>query len=212
MDIRSPTVRVAAVCAAAAALLSGCGGSSAPKSSAGASGARPAGSAAIAAAPVARATATAIPHSDRIVKSTDPVTRTKHSAATSTHAAKSETRPTAIQGQNPCTLVTRAEAQAILGQAIGKPVAAPQGPTCIYTPRRGKRFVTLTVQSQPFTAIKAHAQNVTKLEITGRAAYCLKFGDLMTLVPLSGGRTLSVTASCAVGARFAAKALPRVTS
>ena len=112
---------------------------------------------------------------------------------------------------NPCALVTRSEARAILGQPIADPLRAPQGPTCIYEPRDAKTFVTVTVEPARSSALRQpHRGGVIRLTLAGHRAYCVRYGTLIMLVPLSGGRVLNVTAPCPIAARFAAKALPRL--
>ena len=54
----------------------------------------------------------------------------------------------------PCNLVSKAQAQAIVGLPLRDPLEAPRGPTCIYRSRDGKRLITLAVQSLDFS----HAQ------------------------------------------------------
>ena len=112
---------------------------------------------------------------------------------------------------NPCTLVSKAQAQAIIGRAIAAPVEAPLGPTCIYRTQDAKSMVTLTVESLDFSKVKPQMRNRTQLAIGGHTAYCGNYGQQVTYVPLAGGRVLNVTASCTVGARFAAKALNRIS-
>lgn len=110
---------------------------------------------------------------------------------------------------DPCSLVSRAEAQAIVGRPIGTPVDAPLGPTCIYQPAGAKSFITLKVESIDLAAIKPQIRNRTQL-IRGHTAYCGSYGQPTTFVPLAAGRVLAVTAPCAIGVRFAAAALPRM--
>ena len=117
----------------------------------------------------------------------------------------------AATGQSdPCKLVSRAEAQAILGRPIDNPVEAPLGPTCIYRPIGAKSFVTLTIESIDLAKALARVRNRTRVDVAGRTAYCGNYGQSMTFVQLTRGRVLTVTAPCAVGVRFAAKALPRL--
>ncbi len=113
-------------------------------------------------------------------------------------------------GRNPCTLVSRAQAQTILGKAVGSPVEAPLGPTCIYRPVGAKRFVTLTVESIDFARVRAQIRNRTQLDVAGRTAYCGVYGQPTVFVPLASGRVLAVTASCAIGAKFAAEAVSQL--
>ena len=56
---------------------------------------------------------------------------------------------------DPCTLVSQAQAQAIIGKPIGTPQEAPLGPTCIYRPVGAKSFITMTVESTNFAALRA---------------------------------------------------------
>jgi hypothetical protein len=116
----------------------------------------------------------------------------------------------ATAASDPCTLVSRAEAQAIVGRPIDPPVEARLGPTCIYQPAGAKNLITVTVESINAAAIKRYIRKRTQLNVSGRTAYCGTYGQPITLVPLAGGRALAVTAPCAIGIRFAAKALPRV--
>ena len=86
---------------------------------------------------------------------------------------------------------------------------APLGPTCIYQPIGAKNLVTLTLESIDFATVRPHIRNLTQFDVSGRTAYCGTYGQPMTFVPLARGRVLNVTAPCAIGIRFAAKALPR---
>ncbi len=112
---------------------------------------------------------------------------------------------------NPCALVSRGQARVILGKAIEPPVQAPLGPTCIYRPVGAKRFVTLAVESLDFASVRTKIRNRTQLDVAGRTAYCgAYYGQPTIFVPLAAGRVLTVAASCTIGAKFAAKAVPRL--
>jgi hypothetical protein len=111
---------------------------------------------------------------------------------------------------DPCKLVSRAEAQAILGRPIDTPVEAPQGPTCIYRPIGAKNFVTLTIESIDLAKALPRVRKRKRVDVAGRTAYCGNYGQSTTFVQLTRGRVLTVTAPCALGVRFAAKALPRL--
>jgi hypothetical protein len=117
---------------------------------------------------------------------------------------------------DPCTLVSRSEAQAIVGKSIGKPVDAPQGPTCIYTPttRGGKGLITLAVQATDFSKVQPQSQlrNRMSVKVHGHTAYCGIAGSPTMIVPLTSGHFLVVTAPCPIAASFAAKALARIAS
>jgi hypothetical protein len=114
--------------------------------------------------------------------------------------------------RNPCTLVSRTEAQGILGRPIATPIEAPLGPTCIYRPLGAGSFVTLTLGSSDFAKVKPHLRGRTEQNVDGRIAYCGDYGQATTFVSLAGGRILTVTAPCALGMRFAAQAVPRLKS
>jgi hypothetical protein len=121
-----------------------------------------------------------------------------------------ESNETGAKPQKPCTLVTRAEAAAILHRRIARMTTGAQGPTCIYQPAGGGRVVTLAVQSADFAAIRRQGHLVSSRGVGGHRAYCIRLGSETTYVPLSGHRVLTITASCPVGARFAARALRRI--
>jgi Protein of unknown function (DUF3558) len=110
----------------------------------------------------------------------------------------------------PCKLVTRSQAQAILGRSLDAPQEAPLGPTCIY--QSSGSTITLTVESIDFAAIKAHLRGRKQTEVAGHRAYCGSYGQQMTYVPLTDGRVLNVTAPCSLGLRFAAAALAHLRS
>jgi len=119
-------------------------------------------------------------------------------------------RGTGVVQTDPCTLVSRAQAQAIVGGPIAPPQEAPLGPTCIYQPVGARTFVTLTVESVNFAKLSAQLRDRRRVALGGHTAWCGSYGQPLTLVALSGGRVLSVTAPCPVGAAFAAKALSRL--
>ena len=113
---------------------------------------------------------------------------------------------------NPCTLVTREEAQTIVGKPVDKPVDAPQGPTCVYSVQGAKAPVTLAVQALHFSTVKPQSQLHDRITLTiaGHSAYCGVAGTPTLIVPLSAGRFLSVVAPCPIAASFATKALGRI--
>jgi Protein of unknown function (DUF3558) len=113
-------------------------------------------------------------------------------------------------GGAPCNLVTAAQARAILGAPMRAPVVAAQGPTCIYRTRDGGGFVTLAVQARDFQTLRPHLRLARRVSVAGRAAWCGTYGQPMLYVPLARGRLLSVAARCAVGRRFALRAVRRL--
>ena len=113
---------------------------------------------------------------------------------------------------NPCTLISKADAEALIRGPIAAPREAPLGPTCIYQPIHGKSSITLSVESINFAKIKPHMRQVTQFTVHGHAGYCGKYGQAMTFVPLAGGKVLNITAPCSVGTPFAARAIARLTA
>lgn len=111
--------------------------------------------------------------------------------------------------KNPCTLVSQSQARAIIGKPVGPPSEAPQGPTCIYTPRGAKSVITLAVESMSSSRVKPQAQlhNRRSVNIGRHIAYCGMLGGSMLIVPLRGSSFLVVTAACPVATGFAAIAL-----
>lgn len=131
---------------------------------------------------------------------------------TAKHARGKQTLPrtTPVSARRPCTLVSRAAAQSLMGTPIIEPVEAPQGPTCIYRTKSGERFVTLSVQTVSFTQLRAQMRRPRRIDVSDRVGYCGRLGQPMLYVPLSAGRVLSISAPCALAGRFAAKAIPRL--
>jgi hypothetical protein len=135
-------------------------------------------------------------------------------ARTPAGAVDDEVNASGAKALNPCTLVSRAEAQAILGKPVGEPVSAPQGPTCIYKPQGTTRVVTLAVESLHFSTIKPQSQLRDRMSVTvgGHTAYCGVAGTPTMILLLPAGRFLDVTAPCPLAAAFAAKALAHLAS
>jgi hypothetical protein len=111
--------------------------------------------------------------------------------------------------ENPCRLVSQAQAQAILGRPVAAPQEAPLGPTCIYQPQGEKTFVTLTLEGVKLTQLKPHIRHLTQFELDGRSGYCGIYGQATTFVQLTDGKVLDITAPCNIGRLFAARALTR---
>jgi hypothetical protein len=124
--------------------------------------------------------------------------------------ASRKQRDSAPTAKRPCSLVTKAQAQAIIGVPILAPLEAPQGPTCIYQSKTGKQYVTLTVQNTDFARLKAQVGKRREVAVSTRTAVCGSFGRPMLYLPLDGGRVLSIAGACGVASRFAAKAVPHL--
>jgi hypothetical protein len=139
----------------------------------------------------------------------DPISARNHTVR-ARHRAKNEQRGTGVAPVNPCSLVTRAEAGAILGRPIVGLHQAPQGPTCIYEPRKAKGLVTMAIELTPFDPKQQPAKNVTRVTLRGHHAYCVKDHGLAMLVPLAAGHVLRVAAPCPIASGFASKALARL--
>jgi hypothetical protein len=119
--------------------------------------------------------------------------------------------PTAGKSQNPCALVTKAQAQKILGGKLLDPVSLPQGPTCIYRSRSNQRFATLSVQAQDFALLRKQLHRAQRVQVASHRAYCGVYGRPMLYLPLSGNRVLSVAAPCDTAVAFARKARTQLT-
>jgi hypothetical protein len=127
-------------------------------------------------------------------------------------AVNDEVSNTGARTVNPCNLVSRAQASSITGTSVGKPVEAPQGPTCIYKVHGFPGTITLALESTPFSTARPQSQlhGRMSVKVDGRAAYCGAIGTPTLIVPLRGDRFLSVAAPCPIAAAFAARALRHV--
>jgi hypothetical protein len=121
-----------------------------------------------------------------------------------------EVSSSAARPLDPCTLVTRSEARAIVGRAVSAPVKAPQGPTCIYQPQHANSVVAVSVRTMRLSAPRQPGRGLVDVTLRGHKAYCLQRGSLILVVPLSGDRALNVAAPCQLAARFATAALSRL--
>jgi hypothetical protein len=125
-----------------------------------------------------------------------------------------EVNSSGAKTQNPCTLVSRSQAQAILGRHLDAPVDAPQGPTCIYRARGSSGQITLAVDSTEFSTVKPQAQLKDRMSLTvaGHAAFCGSAGGPKLILPLSVAKFVVITAPCPVAAAFAVRALSRLAA
>ncbi len=115
-------------------------------------------------------------------------------------------------GPNPCDLVSKAQAQAIVGAPVASPQEAPLGPTCIYEARGGKEPITVAVETVDIAKIRPMIHHATRTIFSGHTLYCGDYGRPTTFVPLAHGQVLNVSASCSIGVRFAEKALSQLGS
>lgn len=139
-----------------------------------------------------------------------PVHGTGGNAINDDNPSRADSGTRSATGPNPCALVSREEAQAIVGAPIATPQEAPLGPTCIYGRRGGGDLITVAVESLEFAKIKPKIHDTIRAILAGRTAYCGDYGRPTTFVPLAHGMVLNVSAPCAVGVRFAEKALRRL--
>lgn len=115
---------------------------------------------------------------------------------------------------DPCALIDRAGAQKMMGTEVRTPVLAPQGPTCIYAARSSRRQVTLAIQGSPPKGPPPQDElsHRMRVKVGGRHAFCGVAGVPTLIVPLRGGRFLTVAAPCPIAAAFAGRALARLGS
>jgi hypothetical protein len=133
-------------------------------------------------------------------------------------AAKAPSYQSLVEGQGrkprsrftPCNLVTKAQAQAIVGQPFRDPLEAPRGPTCLYRTKDGKRLITLAVQPLELARLKGRVHDRRQVKVADRTAFCGTLGAPVVYVALSKTRVLSVAAPCDVGTRFATTAVRRL--
>jgi hypothetical protein len=146
--------------------------------------------------------------SDRVIPSRSGPVKAREQAG----MVDDEVNASGAKTLNPCTLVSRTQAQAILGKPVGQPLDAPQGPTCIYKAQGAKSFVTLAVEAAHFSTLKPQAQLRDRIlvPVAGHTAYCGVAGAPTMIVPLTAGRYLTVTAPCPLAASFAAEALSHI--
>jgi hypothetical protein len=111
---------------------------------------------------------------------------------------------------SPCNLVTKAQASEIVGGPVKDPLEAAQGPTCIYESESGESFITVAVQSVDFGEIERRLNQLVKMAVSDRTAYCGQYGQRMLYVPLSQGRVLSIAGPCPVAKQFALEAVERL--
>ena len=118
-----------------------------------------------------------------------------------------EVQPTGAKPVEPCRLVTRQEAAAILGKGT-KAVERPQGPTCVYT--NAGRTVILAVEGNSVKQLRKEARKSTKVDLGGKTGYCVKYQTTAVITGISEGRVLRADGPCQAGVRFVTKALRRL--
>jgi hypothetical protein len=118
-----------------------------------------------------------------------------------------EVQSTGAKPVEPCRLVTRKEATAILGKGT-KAVERPQGPTCVYT--NAGRTVTLAVEDNSVKQLRKEARKSTKVNLGGKTGWCVKYQSTAVITGISEGRVLRADGPCQAGVRFVTQALHRI--
>jgi hypothetical protein len=118
-----------------------------------------------------------------------------------------EVQSTGAKPVEPCRLVTRQEATAILGKGT-KAAERPQGPTCVYS--NAGRTVTLAVEDNSVKQLRKEARKSTKVDLGGKTGYCVKYQTTAVITGISEGRVLRADGPCQAGVRFVTKALRRI--
>jgi hypothetical protein len=119
-------------------------------------------------------------------------------------------KPRGLRISAPCSLVSRAQAQAIVGGQITKPLEAPLGPTCIY--RYGKHQVTLAVQPVDLKTLKRGLAKPQSVTVAKRDGVCGSKTRQALYLGVARGYVLSVGAPCPIAKQFAARALKTIGS
>jgi hypothetical protein len=129
------------------------------------------------------------------------------------HAATAGPRKQKAQApsaEQPCSLVTKTQARAIIGTPIVEPLEAPQGPTCIYQTKTGKPYIALSVQAASYARLQQQVRQRRSVAVANRRGVCGTFGRSMLYLPIGGGRVLSIAGPCDMASRFAAEAMPHL--
>jgi hypothetical protein len=147
-----------------------------------------------------------------IVESKDKVSQTGSSEEIVTGKFPSghdtdETSVTGAKPLKPCTLVTVAQANQILGGGATK-VERPQGPTCVFV--GSGRQISLIVDQARLNPLVHGARSAKPIVVSGKKGWCIRYQSSSVVFNVGRGRVLQITGPCAAGVRFAASALPRI--
>lgn len=192
----APWITVPAGAAVVAVLVAGCGGGSATTGE----GSETAG--------------TSNSSSSPIVKSNDEIT--KSGGSTEIEAGKfpngqdnDEISPTGAEEVKPCSLVSKTEANRILGGEV-QISEHLQGPTCVFN--GSGREVSMVVMEASVKPLIENARRSKSLRVAGQPAWCLYYEVESVVTAVGDGRVLQVTGACPAASRFAADAIPRLLS
>ncbi len=216
---RTPKALGIVVLAGAALALSSCGGSSTASHSTATSAAT---ATPVASAPSEAPASTSSSRAHRVAgvggSSRGAGGATKIIAVSSGNAVKVKSPPdpespiAVPKGPNPCSLISRTDAQTIISTPISSITEAPLGPTCIFNLQGSKQSITLAVEQLNVAGQVRLMRNVQHSTVGGHQAYCGTLGRPMLYIALSGSKVLNVTASCTVAEALAAKALPHIVA
>jgi hypothetical protein len=111
---------------------------------------------------------------------------------------------------NPCRLITRAEAQSILQRKVAQPQERPLGPTCAYETSDSSTTVLVSVQAVSFDKIRPFVQQISAVNGLISPAFCGMYGGSQFYVVLNEQSVLNITGPCQIGREFAVHALARL--
>ena len=212
-----PRRRTATALAATLALLAlgGCGGSSTSGTSADASAtSTPAGTTAAVTSTGARASSPTTADSSDVSATHvhKPLRGTGGAETNDDNPGRADTGTglAAKNTENPCRLVSRAQAEAILHQHLSVPQYAPLGPTCIYRRPGAKSYVTIAVEPMKLASLAPMMHKRTRVSVSGHPGFCGIYGQQTLFVGLKGGKVLAVVAPCQPARQLAAAALTKL--
>ncbi|MGO9961597.1 MAG: hypothetical protein ACLP50_37430 [Solirubrobacteraceae bacterium] len=115
--------------------------------------------------------------------------------------------PPAAAPLNPCRLVDRARARAILGGELVAEREAPLGPTCLFETRHPAQDITMTIELALFHRTVHELHRAASVAIGGFHAACGTLGRQVLYVSLGEERVLTIDAPCEVAKELAVSAL-----
>lgn len=111
---------------------------------------------------------------------------------------------------NPCALVSLAQARAGIGHQVTASHLAPLGPSCVFTLAHPAGTMTVQVESVYWTPKSAGIRKNATVDVGGRVAYCRTSHTQALFAPVARGEVLVISGPCAIAARLASVALPRL--
>lgn len=117
--------------------------------------------------------------------------------------------PTTVPAVNPCSLVSRQQAESALKQALNVK-EAPLGPTCIYTDKAATVVATVAVQKGSVEQVRSQMKQVEVTASGKHQLVCGVYGKTMLVTSLSSGSMLEIAAPCPAAQKMAADALAKL--